>query len=215
MDRRDFINTTAAASGLLFVKPSTAFGYQANSAVRLGLLGCGNRGTAVATSFAKNTTARLVALADIFPDKLAARQTALRRAERLAQQTRHRPAPHLPRLPRLRRARRLEGHRRHPDLHAALLPRPASRSRGRRRQARLLREAGRRRCPADAQSSRDRQTCAGQGQRRCRLPDPQRAALRRDRPPHPLRRTRQARQHRCLLQRARLRGPRKTGHVRR
>ena len=55
MDRRDFIKTTAAASGLLFVKPSTAFGYQANSAVRLGLLGCGNRGTAVATSFAKGT----------------------------------------------------------------------------------------------------------------------------------------------------------------
>lgn len=72
MDRRSFIATTAAASGLLFVKPATAFGYQANSAVRLGLLGCGNRGTAVATSFAKNTTARVVALADIFPDKLAA-----------------------------------------------------------------------------------------------------------------------------------------------
>ena len=71
MDRRDFIKTTAAASGILFVKPSTAFGYQANSAVRLGLLGCGNRGTGVATSFAKNTPARIVALADIFPDKLA------------------------------------------------------------------------------------------------------------------------------------------------
>jgi myo-inositol 2-dehydrogenase/D-chiro-inositol 1-dehydrogenase len=72
MDRRDFIKTTTAASaGLLIVKPSTAFGYQANSAVRLGLLGCGNRGTAVATSFVKNTPAHLVALADIFPDKLA------------------------------------------------------------------------------------------------------------------------------------------------
>jgi predicted dehydrogenase len=53
------------------VKPSTAFSYQANSAVRLGLLGCGNRGTTVATSFAHSTTARVVALADIFPDKLA------------------------------------------------------------------------------------------------------------------------------------------------
>ena len=70
MDRRDFIATTAAASGLLFVKPSTAFGYAANSAVRLGLLGCGNRGTEVASSFAKNTSAHVVALADIFPDKL-------------------------------------------------------------------------------------------------------------------------------------------------
>src|SRR6185312_12071692 len=33
--------------------------------------GCGNRGTSVASSFAKNTSARVVALADIFPDKLA------------------------------------------------------------------------------------------------------------------------------------------------
>ena len=70
MDRRNFITGTAAASGLLLLKPKTAFGYQANSAVRLALLGCGNRGTSVATSFAKNTSARIVALADIFPDQL-------------------------------------------------------------------------------------------------------------------------------------------------
>jgi predicted dehydrogenase len=68
MNRRKFIQT---ACGLLLCKPSTVFSYQANSAVRLGLLGCGNRGTTVATSFAKNTTAQVVALADIFPDKLA------------------------------------------------------------------------------------------------------------------------------------------------
>ncbi|HEY5054697.1 MAG TPA: hypothetical protein VII58_00965 [Acidobacteriaceae bacterium] len=54
------------------MKPSTAFGYQANSAVRLGLLGCGSRGTAVSTSFSQNTTAQVVALADLFPDQLAA-----------------------------------------------------------------------------------------------------------------------------------------------
>jgi predicted dehydrogenase len=70
MDRRDFITGASAASGLLLLKPRTAFGSEANSAVRLGLLGCGNRGTSVATSFAKNTPARLVALADVFPDKL-------------------------------------------------------------------------------------------------------------------------------------------------
>jgi myo-inositol 2-dehydrogenase/D-chiro-inositol 1-dehydrogenase len=70
MDRRQFLQT-GTACGLLLLKPSTAFSYQANSTVRLGLLGCGNRGTAVATSFAKNTTAQVVALADIFPDKLA------------------------------------------------------------------------------------------------------------------------------------------------
>jgi myo-inositol 2-dehydrogenase/D-chiro-inositol 1-dehydrogenase len=70
VDRRDFISGTAAASGLLLLKSRTAFGYEANSAVRLALLGCGNRGTSVATSFAKNTSARIVAVADIFPDQL-------------------------------------------------------------------------------------------------------------------------------------------------
>ena len=70
MDRRNFITGSAAASGLLLLKSKTAFGYQANSAVRLALLGSGNRGTSVATSFAKNTSARIVALADIFPDQL-------------------------------------------------------------------------------------------------------------------------------------------------
>lgn len=72
MNRRQFLKTgSAAASNLLLLKPKTAFGYQANSAVRLGLLGCGSRGTAVSTSFSQNTAARVVALADLFPDQLA------------------------------------------------------------------------------------------------------------------------------------------------
>jgi myo-inositol 2-dehydrogenase/D-chiro-inositol 1-dehydrogenase len=70
MNRREFLQT-GTACGLLLLKPRTAFSYQANSAVRLGLLGCGNRGTTVATSFSHSTTAQVVALADIFPDKLA------------------------------------------------------------------------------------------------------------------------------------------------
>jgi predicted dehydrogenase len=72
MDRRKFIQGATTASGLLFVKPQTAFGYAANSRVRWGLLGCGRRGTSVATSFAKNAGVEITALADIFPDKLAA-----------------------------------------------------------------------------------------------------------------------------------------------
>ncbi len=71
MQRRDFMSGAAAATGILLLNSKTAFGYQANSAVRLGLLGCGNRGTPVATSFAQNTPARIVALADLFPDQLA------------------------------------------------------------------------------------------------------------------------------------------------
>src|SRR5579863_9723234 len=74
MNRRRFLQTGSAISGMLLLNEQTAFGYQANSAVRHGLLGCGNRGTAVATSFSQNTTAQIVALADIFPDKLAAGQ---------------------------------------------------------------------------------------------------------------------------------------------
>ncbi len=70
MDRRLFLQG-AGACGLMLVKPGTAFGYAANSAVRYGLLGCGKRGTSVATSFARNTGARVVALGDIFPDQLA------------------------------------------------------------------------------------------------------------------------------------------------
>jgi myo-inositol 2-dehydrogenase / D-chiro-inositol 1-dehydrogenase len=74
MNRRQFIQSTSAASAMLLVKSRTAFAYDANSAVRHGLLGCGNRGTSVADSFAKNTSAQVVALADLFPDNLAAGQ---------------------------------------------------------------------------------------------------------------------------------------------
>lgn len=70
MNRRSFLEGSASAAGLMILKPKTAFGYEANSAVRYALLGCGRRGTSVATSFAQNTPARLVALADIFPDQL-------------------------------------------------------------------------------------------------------------------------------------------------
>lgn len=69
MGRRDFIGS-AATAGLMIIKPELLRGTAANSAIRLGLLGCGERGTHVATSFASNTSARVVALADLFPDQL-------------------------------------------------------------------------------------------------------------------------------------------------
>jgi len=73
MERRKFLEGAAVVTGgLLLLKPETAFGFQANSAVRMGLLGCGGRGTHVATSFSLNTTAQVVALADLFPNQLAA-----------------------------------------------------------------------------------------------------------------------------------------------
>ena len=67
-DRRAFLAT--AAAGFMIVKPQLVRGSQANSAVRVGLLGCGGRGTADATSIATNGPARIVALADLFEDRL-------------------------------------------------------------------------------------------------------------------------------------------------
>jgi myo-inositol 2-dehydrogenase/D-chiro-inositol 1-dehydrogenase len=73
MNRRQFVKSgTGAASGMLLLSKKAALGYEANSAVRHGLLGCGNRGTSVATSFSQNTTAQVVAVADLFADQLAA-----------------------------------------------------------------------------------------------------------------------------------------------
>jgi len=55
MNRRKFLQAgTRAVSGMLLASSRVAFGYQANSAVRHALLGCGNRGSSVAESFARN-----------------------------------------------------------------------------------------------------------------------------------------------------------------
>ncbi|MBI1941652.1 MAG: Gfo/Idh/MocA family oxidoreductase [Acidobacteria bacterium] len=70
MGRRQFLGATAAA-GLMIMKPELVRGTAANSAVRLGVLGCGGRGTAVATGFVNDTGSRVVALADVFEDQLA------------------------------------------------------------------------------------------------------------------------------------------------
>jgi len=54
----------------MIVQSQQVRGSQANSAVRVGLLGCGGRGTADATSIALNGPARVVALADLFEDRV-------------------------------------------------------------------------------------------------------------------------------------------------
>jgi len=71
MDRRKFIGAAAASAGIMFINPSLVRGTAANSAVRVGLLGCGGRGTEDATNLVDTGGARVVALADLFPDQLA------------------------------------------------------------------------------------------------------------------------------------------------
>ncbi len=71
LDRRDFLKTASTTVvGLTVMRPELVFGTQANNAVRMGIIGCGGRGTTVATSFVNNTETQVVALADLFQDRL-------------------------------------------------------------------------------------------------------------------------------------------------
>ena len=70
MDRRKFIGAAAATAGVMFIKPSLVRGTASNSAVRVGLLGCGGRGTEDATNLVETGGARVLALADLFQDQL-------------------------------------------------------------------------------------------------------------------------------------------------
>jgi myo-inositol 2-dehydrogenase / D-chiro-inositol 1-dehydrogenase len=72
MTRRKFMTISALTAGALIVKPQIIRGSQANSAIRIGLLGCGHRGTAVAQAFVNNSknNCRIVAIADLFDDQL-------------------------------------------------------------------------------------------------------------------------------------------------
>jgi len=73
--RREFLGTAAAAAtGFMILKPHLVRGTDANSAVRLGILGCGGRGTGVGSGLVENTNTRVVALADLFADQLASAQ---------------------------------------------------------------------------------------------------------------------------------------------
>ncbi len=71
--RRGFVAKGGAAASLLIVKPQTAFSYQANSALTLGIVGVGNRGSYVAGNiFAKHEFLKVTAFADIYEDKRSA-----------------------------------------------------------------------------------------------------------------------------------------------
>ena len=72
ISRRRFVTTAGLVTGALVFKPSLVKGSQANSAIRIGLLGCGGRGTVVANAFVNNAAnnCRIVAIADLFDDQL-------------------------------------------------------------------------------------------------------------------------------------------------
>src|SRR5208283_4987842 len=68
--RRKFLGAAAVSAGVMLINPSVIRGTAANSAVRVGLLGCGGRGTEDAANLIDTGGARVVALADLFPDQL-------------------------------------------------------------------------------------------------------------------------------------------------
>jgi len=75
--RRKFVKSTAAISAVTIVSPSIAFGSKANSAIRMGIIGCGGRGTGVISSMSQHTNTNIVAMADLFRDKLDAAKIRL------------------------------------------------------------------------------------------------------------------------------------------
>lgn len=70
MNRRNFIRSASALSTLTILKPEIVFASNNNSAVRIGLVGCGSRATGILGSMAENADIRISALADLFDDKL-------------------------------------------------------------------------------------------------------------------------------------------------
>lgn len=72
MDRRSFLGSAAATAGFMILPSSLVRGTQANATLRVGLLGCGGRGTEDATNMLDTGGARIVALADVFQDQLDA-----------------------------------------------------------------------------------------------------------------------------------------------
>jgi myo-inositol 2-dehydrogenase / D-chiro-inositol 1-dehydrogenase len=70
MERRTFMKSTAAVSAVTILKPGIAFGSKNNSAIRMGFIGCGNRGTGVISAMSSNSNINIIALADLFDDKL-------------------------------------------------------------------------------------------------------------------------------------------------
>lgn len=66
INRRNFIASSTAISALTILKPSTVFGTRANSAVRVGITGCGNRGAAVISDMVNHTGAQIISMGDLF-----------------------------------------------------------------------------------------------------------------------------------------------------
>ncbi|MCP4246457.1 MAG: twin-arginine translocation signal domain-containing protein, partial [bacterium] len=71
-NRRQFVKNAGAAAGFMIVQADSVRGSQANSALTLGLIGCGNRSALVTGYFVNNESAKVTAICDIYDDKIEA-----------------------------------------------------------------------------------------------------------------------------------------------
>jgi len=71
MNRRQFITSSlATAAAFTIIKPSLVRGADANSKVRLGVIGCGGRGRWIADLFAAHGGYQIAGVADFFQDRI-------------------------------------------------------------------------------------------------------------------------------------------------
>lgn len=70
MERRSFIRNSVIISAGAIIAPHIVKGKLSASNVQLGIIGCGGRGTSVISSMSKNANVNIIAMADIFEDKL-------------------------------------------------------------------------------------------------------------------------------------------------
>src|SRR5215470_8590704 len=81
--RRDFLKATGTLSGAMVAGfPAILSGAPAANALKVGLVGCGGRGTGAASEALKaDDYAELTAVADVFPEKIESSLAELRRAD--------------------------------------------------------------------------------------------------------------------------------------
>jgi myo-inositol 2-dehydrogenase/D-chiro-inositol 1-dehydrogenase len=73
LSRRQFLaGTGKAAAAFTVMRPELVRGAALNSTIRLGLIGCGGRGRWIANLFAKHGGYAVAAVADYFPERVAA-----------------------------------------------------------------------------------------------------------------------------------------------
>src|SRR5438105_1162491 len=87
--RRDFLKTTAIAGTLAAIPNAHAAG---SDVLRVGLIGCGDRGTGAATqALAADSNVQLVAMADAFEDRLQHSLETLQETEKVTAKLAVRP----------------------------------------------------------------------------------------------------------------------------